>query len=161
MAETGLSLVVSKEMLANLQKADNAITNLATKSEQAKNRIVNAFTEMGQKGVGAFIRRLNEAQKALTGFDSVMGNIKSNNLAAIGSQATNSIDDVNKLIQALSRLNDSQTNSVIARATEADYKKLANTIKEVKVVEDERNRELTRKNNGVSVKMLAVNSIKG
>ena len=146
MAETGLSLVVSKEMLSNLQKADALITNLATKSEQAKNRIVSAFTEMGDKGVGAFIRKLNETQKALTGLDSVMGNIKGNNLATIGTQASNSIDDINKLIQALSRLNDSQTNNIIAQATAADYKKLANTIKEVKVVEDERNRELTRKN---------------
>lgn len=59
MAETGFSLVVTKEMLDKIQKADHLITNLATKSEQAEKRIISAFTEMGQKGVGAFINNNN------------------------------------------------------------------------------------------------------
>ena len=130
MAETGLSLVVSKEMLANLQKADNAITNLATKSEQAKNRIVAAFTEMGQKGVGAFLRRINEAQRQLAQLGaspinfnfntanvqpiidalnrvtqtSSRTNMTINGIDTIGNQANNAIDAINRLVATLSQL---------------------------------------------------------
>lgn len=102
MAETGLSLVVSKEMLANLQKADNAITNLATKSEQAKNRIVAAFTEMGQKGVGAFINQLNEAQNKLAS----LGNVKigSANFNAFSQSVVGAIDVINKLTSATNKI---------------------------------------------------------
>ena len=102
MAETGLSLVVSKEMLANLQKADNAITNLATKSEQAKSRIVSAFTDMGQKGVGAFINKLNEAQNKLSQLSGMK--IRPLDFTNFTNGATNAIDAINKIVQANNKL---------------------------------------------------------
>ena len=102
MAETGLSLVVSKEMLANLQKADNAITNLATKSEQAKNRIVAAFTEMGQRGVGAFINKLNEAQNKIASLNNIR--IQGADFSQFTNNTTQAIDAINKLSEAVSKV---------------------------------------------------------
>ena len=102
MAETGLSLVVSKEMLANLQKADSMITNLATKSEQAKNRIVAAFTEMGDKGVGAFIRKLNEAQTKIASLNNVK--VQGADFSQFTNSTTQAIDSVNKLTEAIGKV---------------------------------------------------------
>jgi hypothetical protein len=102
MAETGLSLVVTKEMLEKLQRADHLITNLATKSEQAEKRIIASFKRMGDDGVGAFIRRLNEAQNKLSSFGNVK--IGSANFDTFNKSVTNAIDIVNKLTTATTKI---------------------------------------------------------
>ena len=136
MAETGLSLVVSKEMLANLQKADNAITNLATKSEQAKNRIVAAFTEMGQKGIDAFISKLNEAHIALSKLQGV--NIQAGSVMQLTNNAINAADNVNKLIEVLNNLSkhlSAKNNSddfKIIPAIDDSIKRIAELKKEIR-----------------------------
>ena len=102
MAETGLSLVVTKEMLEKLQRADHLITNLATKSEQAEKRIIASFKRMGDDGVGAFIRRLNEVQNKLSSFGNVK--IGSANFDTFNKSVTNAIDIVNKLASATTKI---------------------------------------------------------
>lgn len=124
MAETGLSLVVSKEMLANLQKADNMITNLATKSEQAKNRIVAAFTEMGQKGVGAFINKLHEAQSKIASLNSVK--VQGIDFTQFTNSTTQAIDSVNKLTEAVGKV----SKGSIAKPSEASNKTVFSRINE-------------------------------
>lgn len=116
MAETGLSLVVSREMLANLQKADNAITNLATKSEQAKNRIVAAFTEMGDKGVGAFIRRLNEAQAKIASFNNIK--VQGADFSQFTNNTTQAIDNVNRLTEAISKVQNQRAKGSVNISTQ-------------------------------------------
>lgn len=124
MAETGLSLVVSKEMLSNLQKADALITNLATKSEQAKNRIVSAFTEMGQKGVGAFINKLHEAQSKIASLNSVK--VQGIDFTQFTNSTTQAIDSVNKLTEAIGKV----SKGSVAKPSEASNKTVFSRINE-------------------------------
>lgn len=102
MAETALSLVVTKEMLDRLQKADHQITDLANKSEQASKRIISAFTEMGQKGVGAFINKLNEAQNKIASLNNIK--IQGADFSQFTNNTTQAIDAVNKLTEAVSKV---------------------------------------------------------
>ena len=130
MAETGLSLVVTKEMLEKLQRADHLITNLATKSEQAEKRIIASFKRMGDDGVGYFIKKLNDAQQRLSQLSaspisfnvssqniqplidamnrlqqtSSRTNITINGIDVIGNQSNNAIDAINRLMNTLTRL---------------------------------------------------------
>lgn len=102
MAETALSLVVTKEMLDRLQKADHQITDLATKSEQASKRIISAFTEMGQKGVGAFINKLNEAQNKIASLNNIK--IQGADFSQFTNNTTQAIDAVNRLTTAMNKV---------------------------------------------------------
>lgn len=130
MAETGLSLVVSKEMLERLQRADHLITDLATKSEQAEKRIIASFRRMGDEGVGHFIKKLNDAQQLLSQLSanpisfnvssqniqplidamnrlqqtSSRTNITINGIDVIGNQSNSAIDAINRLMNTLTRL---------------------------------------------------------
>ena len=100
MAETGLSLVVTKEMLEKLQRADHLITNLATKSEQAEKRIIASFKRMGDNGVEYFIKKLNDAQQRLSQLSAspISFNVSSQNIQPL-------IDAINRLQQTSSRTN--------------------------------------------------------
>lgn len=102
MAETALSLVVTKEMLERLQKADHQITDLANKSEQASKRIISAFTEMGQKGVGAFINKLNEAQNKIASLNNIK--IQGADFSQFTNNTTQAIDAVNRLTTAMNKV---------------------------------------------------------
>ena len=134
MAETGLSLVVSKEMLANLQKADNAITNLATKSEQAKNRIVAAFTEMGDKGVGAFIRKLNEAQAKIASFNNIK--VQGADFSQFTNNTTQAIDAINKLIATNNKLNSNKGDKKGVISALGDVKEWQNLQQQITQTEE-------------------------
>ena len=67
---TGFVLHIDDELINKIQRADSMITDLANKSEQARTRVVEAFREMGDKGVGHFIRKLHEAQQKLDAIGS-------------------------------------------------------------------------------------------
>ena len=124
MAETGLSLVVTKEMLERLQKADHQITNLATTSEQASKRIISAFTEMGQNGVGAFIKKLHEAQTKIASLNSVK--VQGIDFTQFTNSTTRAIDSVNKLTEAVGKV----SKGSVAKASEGTSRTVFSRINE-------------------------------
>lgn len=93
MAE-GFVLNIDNAFLKRLESADKKIQQLGTSSEHIEKRIIEAFTNMGQKGVGAFTRKLHEAQEKLNALGTKGVDIKLN----VDSK---SIDDLKKQISGL------------------------------------------------------------
>lgn len=102
----GFSLVIDEALIKRMEKAQEMITSLATKSEQARTRIVDAFRDMGDKGVGHFIQKLHEAQVKINSLSGGNINIKATGLENISSQAAKGADDVNRLLEVITKLAD-------------------------------------------------------
>ena len=100
----GFSLVIDENLINRMMKADSLITDLATKSEQARTRIISAFRDMGDNGVGHFIKRLQEAQEKLNNLSVKDVKLNVTGLENISVQATKGADDVNKLYSVISQL---------------------------------------------------------
>ena len=106
---TGFVLHIDDELLNKIQRADSMITDLANKSEQARTRVVEAFREMGDKGVGHFIRKLHEAQTKLDNLTGKSVNIDVKGLDNISAAAGKSADNVNQLLGAIVALADANS----------------------------------------------------
>ena len=65
MPNTALSLVVTKEMLDKLQKADDKLKQLAQTSDAASKKIIASFKSINTQGIGAFINKLDEVIELL------------------------------------------------------------------------------------------------
>lgn len=106
---TGFVLHIDDELLNKIQRADSMITDLANKSEQARTRVVEAFREMGDKGVGHFIKKLHEAQTKLDNLTGKSVNIDVKGLDNISAAAGKSADNVNQLLGAIVALADANS----------------------------------------------------
>ena len=153
MPNTALSLVVTKEMLDKLQKADDKLKQLAKTSDAASKKIIASFKSINTQGIGAFINRLDEAQRKL----SQLGSTRLN-LGLDTTRTTQSVDDINKLIQAINNLvqgnnnlensyrglSDAQRYRIDNRIAALNYREELNAIREKINLERERERELIR-----------------
>lgn len=106
---TGFVLHIDDELLNKIQRADSMITDLANKSEQARTRVVEAFREMGDKGVGHFIRKLHEAQQKLANMTGGSVKLDVKGLDNISASAGKSTDNVNQLLGAIVALADANS----------------------------------------------------
>lgn len=128
MPNTALSLVVTKEMLDKLQKADDKLKQLAKTSDAASKKIIASFKSINTQGIGAFINRLDEAQRKLSQLGSTRLNLGAasniqaitdainrlsqasrtsitiNGIDTVGNQATKAMDAINRLIATLGQL---------------------------------------------------------
>lgn len=128
MPNTALSLVVTKEMLDKLQKADDKLKQLAKTSDAASKKIIASFKSINTQGIGAFINKLDEAQRKLSQLGSTRLNlggasniqamtdainrlsqasrtsITINGIDTVGNQATKAMDAINRLIATLGQL---------------------------------------------------------
>lgn len=97
----GFSLNIDDKFLQNLDKADAKLTKIVEKSEQMQTKVTEAFAKSSQ-GMQVFIDKLNEANTSLSKLGS--SKIQNSVVSAIGKQASQSVDVVNKLINALNQL---------------------------------------------------------
>ena len=128
MPNTALSLVVTKEMLDKLQKADDKLKQLAKTSDATSKKIIASFQKINTQGIGAFINRLDEAQRKLSqlgstrlnlgGANNIQAmtdainrlsqasrtNITINGIDTVGNQANKAMDAINRLIATLGQL---------------------------------------------------------
>lgn len=128
MPNTALSLVVTKEMLDKLQKADDKLKQIAKTSDATSKKIIASFQKINTQGIGAFINRLDEAQRKLSqlgstrlnlgGANNIQAmtdainrlsqasrtNITINGIDTVGNQATKAMDAINRLIATLGQL---------------------------------------------------------
>ena len=102
----GISMVIDDKFLERLSAADTKLEELAKKSENVRGRVIQSFKSMGDDGVGYFIQRINEAKTALEGIAKGNGKITidAKGIEVVGTSATKSADDVNKLIQVVDTL---------------------------------------------------------
>ena len=143
MAEV-ITLNISDDFEKRIKDADGLIKNLATNSEKASKDIISAFKDMGNTGVDFFIGKLQEAKTKLKSLSNVSVDI--NWASAIQNSASKSIDDVNGLIQVLSKLSSAHLQTLATMQESVVYKKMLNDLKSLKNEENERTRELTRQN---------------
>ena len=139
---TGFVLHIDDELLNKIQRADSMITDLANKSEQARTRVVEAFREMGDKGVGHFIQKLHEAQQKLDAIGSKTISIDVAGIDKIGTQAATTADQVNKLLD--------QVNKISAAQSTAPDKVIPN-IGQLKAEIDNINKKLTDANSKLNM----------
>ena len=123
----GISMVIDDKFLERLSAADTKLEELAKKSEDVRGRVIQSFKSMGDDGVGYFIQRINEAKTALEGLAKGSGKITidAKGIEVVGTSATKSADDVNKLVQVvdtLAKLNEklSKNQSNTKKYTEED-----------------------------------------
>ena len=102
----GISMVIDDKFLERLSAADVKLEELAKKSEEVRGRIVTSFRSMGDDGVSYFIQKINEAKAALQGLGNEGGKISidAKGIEVVGTSATKSADEVNKLIDIVSKL---------------------------------------------------------
>ncbi len=123
----GISMVIDDKFLERLSAADTKLEELAKKSDDVRGRVIQSFKSMGDDGVGYFIQRINEAKTALEGLAKGSGKITidAKGIEVVGTSATKSADDVNKLVQVvdtLAKLNEklSKNQSNTQKYTEED-----------------------------------------
>lgn len=102
----GISMVIDDKFLERLSAADTKLEELAKKSEDVRGRVIQSFKSMGDDGVGYFIQKINEAKTALEGLAKGSGKITidAKGIEVVGTSATKSADDVNKLVQVVDTL---------------------------------------------------------
>lgn len=138
---TGYAIAIDG-LAASIQAAENKFDDLAAKSEKTRTKIVAHFKEMGDNGVDYFIKKIEEAKKALGTFGDVKVNLTTN----IATQATQDADAINKLLAMMSQLSDKQIQRIGTEQGKLDTQKRLNEIRELKNAEDERARALQRQN---------------
>ena len=138
---TGYAIAID-ELVASIKAAEKKFDDLAAKSEKTRTKIVAHFKEMGDNGVDYFIKKIEEAKKALGGLGDVKINLNTN----IAATATQDADAINKLLAMMSQLSEKQINRIGAAQGGLDTQKKLNEIKELKNVEDERARALRQQN---------------
>ena len=139
---TGYAIAIDG-LVASIKAAEKKFDDLAATSEKTRTKIVAHFKEMGDNGVDYFIKKIEEAKKALGG----LGNVKINLNTNIAATATQDADAINKLLAMMSQLSEKQINRIGAAQGGLDTQKKLNEIKELKNVEDERARALQASNN--------------
>ena len=138
---TGYAIAIDG-LVASIKAAENKFDDLAAKSEKTRTKIVAHFKEMGDNGVDYFIKKIEEAKKAL----GKLGDVKINLNTNIAATATQDADAINKLLAMMSQLSEKQINRIGAAQGGLDTQKKLNEIKELKNVEDERARALRQQN---------------
>ena len=106
---TGFVLHIDDELINKLNTADQKIQDLAKHSEESKERIVTAFKDMGDNGVGYLITKLTEAQTSLDNLTGKSVNIDVKGLDNISAAAGKSADNVNQLLGAIVALADANS----------------------------------------------------
>ena len=101
---TGFVLHIDDELINKLNTADQKIQDLAKHSEESRERVVKAFKEMGDNGVGYLITKLTEAQNQLKSLKDSNIDIRVNGLDNIGNSVSKSADDVNKLMTSMDEM---------------------------------------------------------
>ena len=138
---TGYAIAIDG-LVASIKAAEKKFDDLSATSEKTRTKIVAHFKEMGDNGVDYFIKKIEEAKKALGG----LGNVKIDLNTNIAATATQDADAINKLLAMMSQLSEKQINRIGAAQGGLDTQKKLNEIKELKNVEDERARALRQQN---------------
>lgn len=138
---TGYAIAIDG-LVASIKAAEKKFDDLSATSEKTRTKIVAHFKEMGDNGVDYFIKKIEEAKKAL----GKLGDVKINLNTNIAATATQDADAINKLLAMMSQLSEKQINRIGAAQGGLDTQKKLNEIKELKNAEDERARALRQQN---------------
>lgn len=113
----GFLMSIDQGLIDRLKTADTAISQLAKTADKTKESVVRAFQDMGNLGVDAFIRKLNEAKTAINGLGDAQ--LQGRGFANIASQMTASSTEVNKLIETISKLSQASKTTITINGIDA------------------------------------------
>lgn len=119
---SGFVLNIDQKLINQLTQADALVKQLGVTSERTRDQFNKAFSDMATIGVDGLIKRLTEAQTKIAELGGSMST--GNGLGTISTQATQSSDAINRLIQTLTQLSStlatSQQQQPMLKITEQD-----------------------------------------
>lgn len=124
---TGYAIAIDG-LAASIKAAEKKFDDLSATSEKTRTKIVAHFKEMGDNGVDYFIKKIEEAKKALGG----LGSLKLD--TNVSEQAKKAADDVNKLSQAMQMLGETKPSGSFSGMNIAELKEAIKGI--TKTLED-------------------------
>ena len=155
-------IVIPDYLIKKIADADNKLKQLGETADETQKAVNNAFKQMINGDLDAFIKKLQTANAEIANLGNKNAT-KKNGIAEIGEQASHSVDEINKLINAFSKLIEeneklrqqqlssrgitiAQEGQLTKKETAVNYKSLTNDVNELRNKEMERGRELTRQN---------------
>lgn len=130
----GFELNIGTEVLKRMDEADKKLQQIATHSEE----VSKAMKKLSTDGINSVVSGLTQMNTHLSKLS------QNNGFSNMGAQASQSVDAINKMIDALAKLTSMQEIKLQTQQAKVDYKKEANDIKELAVAENERARALER-----------------
>lgn len=124
---TGYAIAIDG-LAKKIGDAESKFDDLAKKSDETRKKIVAHFKEMGDNGVDYFIKKIEEAKKAL----GTLGSLKLD--TNVSEQAKKAADDVNKLSQAMQMLGETKPSGSFSGMNIAELKEAIKGI--TKTLED-------------------------
>ena len=112
----GFDIVIPDKLITKLAEADKRLKIISQTSEETKNRVVRAFNQM-TSGADEFLKKLQQINTEV----GKLGNVK---LQITTTNTTQSVDDINKLIQLTEKLTAAQKKRVEA-TVQAELEKKA------------------------------------
>ncbi len=104
----GFDIVIPDKLITKLAEADKRLKTISQTSEETKNRVVRAFNQM-TISADEFLKKLQQINTEM----GKLGNVK---LQITTTNTTQSVDDINKLIQLTEKLTAAQKKRVEAMA---------------------------------------------
>lgn len=132
----GFELNIGTEMLKRMDEADKKLQQIALHSEE----VSKAMKKLSTDGINGVVSGLAQMSSQLAQLSQNKG------FSNMGVQASQSVDAINKLVEALAKLTTQQQLRLQTQQAKVDYKKEANDLKELAMAEDERTRAITRQN---------------
>lgn len=132
----GFELNIGTEMLKRMDEADKKLQQIASHSEE----VSKAMKKLSTDGINSVVNGLSQMSSHLSKLSQDKG------FSNMGTQASQSVDAINKLVEALAKLTTQQQLRLQAQQAKVDYKKEVNDLKELAMAEDERTRALNRQN---------------
>ena len=132
----GFELNIGTEMLKRMDEADKKLQQIASHSEE----VSKAMKKLSTDGINSVVNGLSQMSSHLSKLSKDKG------FSNMGAQASQSVDAINKLVEALAKLTTQQQLRLQTQQAKVDYKKEVNDLKELAMAEDERTRALNRQN---------------
>ena len=88
----GFSLAIDEGLINRMAKADKLIKDIGTHSEQTRDKVVTAFRDMGDDGVGYLISKLQEVQNKMSAINGGKISIDTNTIDQSISKTNTNID---------------------------------------------------------------------
>ena len=118
----GFDIVIPDRLISKLAQADKRLKTISQTSEETKNRVVRAFNQM-TLGADEFLKKLQQINTEM----GKLGNVK---LQITTTNTTQSVDDINKLIQAVSQLSKAEQERIRALAAAELQKRTKSNLSE-------------------------------
>lgn len=97
----GFSLAIDEGLINRMASADKLIKDIGTHSEKTRDKVVTAFRDMGDNGVGYLISKLQEVQNKMSALNGSKISIDTNTIDQSISKTNTNVDELAERIKKL------------------------------------------------------------